>query len=134
MRVAQQYNRAVYRVTVTARFEAAHNLVDYPGGPEPLHGHSYRVDAVLENEKLQQYDLAIDFVAASRVLGAIAKELDYKYINEHPDFAGRNTSAENIARWFAEKLESSGVLGWTRVAEVTVWEGPENRATYVPKA
>jgi 6-pyruvoyltetrahydropterin/6-carboxytetrahydropterin synthase len=134
MRVAQQYNRAVYRVTVTARFEAAHNLVDYPGGPEPLHGHSYRVDAVLENEKLQQYDLAIDFVAASRVLAAIAKELDYKYINEHPDFAGRNTSAENIARWFAEKLESSGVLGWTRVAEVTVWEGPENRATYVPKA
>jgi 6-pyruvoyltetrahydropterin/6-carboxytetrahydropterin synthase len=134
MRVAQQYNRVVYRVTVTARFEAAHNLVDYPGGPEPLHGHSYRVDAVLENEKLQQYDLAIDFVAASRVLAAIAKELDYKYINEHPDFAGRNTSAENIARWFAEKLESSGVLGWTRVAEVTVWEGPENRATYVPKA
>jgi 6-pyruvoyltetrahydropterin/6-carboxytetrahydropterin synthase len=134
MRVARQYNRAVYRVTVTARFEAAHNLVDYPGGPEPLHGHSYRVDAVLENEKLQQYDLAIDFVAASRVLAAIAKELDYKYINEHPDFAGRNTSAENIARWFAERLDSSGALGWTRVAEVTVWEGPENRATYVPKA
>jgi 6-pyruvoyltetrahydropterin/6-carboxytetrahydropterin synthase len=134
MRVAQQYNRVVYRVTVTARFEAAHNLVDYPGGPEPLHGHSYRVDAVLENEKLQQYDLAIDFVAASRVLAAIAKELDYKYINEHPDFAGRNTSAENIARWFAERLDSSGALGWTRVAEVTVWEGPENRATYVPKA
>ena len=132
MRVAQQYNRAVYRVTVTARFEAAHNLVDYPGGPEPLHGHSYRVDAVLENEKLQQYDLAIDFVAASRVLAAIAKELDYKYINEHPDFAGRNTSAENLARWFAERLDSWGALGWTRVAEVTVWEGPENRATYLP--
>jgi 6-pyruvoyltetrahydropterin/6-carboxytetrahydropterin synthase len=134
MSVTAQYNRAVYRVTVTVRFEAAHNLIDYPGGPEPLHGHSYRVDAVLENEKLQQYDLAIDFVAAKRALEAIAKELDYKYINEHPDFAGRNTSAENIARWFAERLDSSGELGWTRVAEVTVWEGPENRATYVPKA
>jgi 6-pyruvoyltetrahydropterin/6-carboxytetrahydropterin synthase len=90
------------------------------------------VDAVLENEKLQQYDLAIDFVAAKSVLEAIAKELDYKYVNEHPDFAGRNTSAENIARWFAERLDSSGVLGWTRVAEVTVWEGPENRASYLP--
>jgi 6-pyruvoyltetrahydropterin/6-carboxytetrahydropterin synthase len=124
----------VYRVTVTARFEAAHNLIDYPGGPEPLHGHSYRVEAVLENDKLQQHDLAIDFVAASRALAGIAKELDYKYINEHPDFAGRNTSAENIARWFAERLETSGVLGWTRVAEVTVWEGPENRATYLPSS
>jgi len=121
-----------YRVTVSARFEAAHNLIDYAGGPEPLHGHSYRVDAVLENEKLQQYDVAIDFVAAKRALEALANELDYKYINEHPDFTGRNTSAENIARWFAERLDSSGSLAWTRVAEVTVWEGPENRATFLP--
>lgn len=121
-----------YRVTVTARFEAAHNLIDYAGGPEPLHGHSYRVEAVLENEKLQQYDLAIDFLTAKNALEAIAKELDYKYINDHPAFAGRNTSAENIACWFAERLDASGELGWTRVAEVTVWEGPENRATYLP--
>lgn len=123
-----------YRVTVSTRFEAAHNLIDYPGGPEPLHGHSYRVEAVLENEKLQQHDLAIDFVQAKEALDGIAKELDYRYINEHPDFATRNTSAENLARWFAERLDSSGALGWTRVAEVTVWEGPENRATYVPRA
>ncbi|MGE5278702.1 MAG: 6-pyruvoyl trahydropterin synthase family protein, partial [Acidobacteriota bacterium] len=65
-------------------------------------------------------------------LAAIAKELDYTYLNEHPAFSGRNTSAENLARHFAERLETSGALGWARVAEVTVWEGPENRATYRP--
>ena len=54
----------MYRVTVTARFEAAHNLIDYEGGPEPLHGHSYKVEAVLEADKLQRYDLAVDFVPA----------------------------------------------------------------------
>jgi 6-pyruvoyltetrahydropterin/6-carboxytetrahydropterin synthase len=121
-----------YRVTVTARFEAAHNLIDYAGGPEPLHGHSYKVEAVLESKDLQQYELAVDFGAARAALVAIAKEFDYRYINEHPAFAGRNTSAENLARYFAERLETSGVLGWTRVAEVTVWEGAKNRATYVP--
>lgn len=122
-----------YRVTVSARFEAAHNLIDYPGGPEPLHGHSYKVEAVLESKDLQQYDLAVDFTAASKALEAIAKEFDYKYINEHTWFSGRNTSAENLARYFAERLETSGVLGWTRVAEITVWEGPGNRATYLPE-
>ena len=91
-----------------------------------------RVEAALESEKLQRYDIAVDFVAARTALDAIAKELDYSYLNEHPAFAGRNTSAENLARHFAERLESSGALGWARVAEVTVWEGPENRATYVP--
>ncbi|MFY9550053.1 MAG: 6-carboxytetrahydropterin synthase [Thermoanaerobaculia bacterium] len=121
-----------YRVTVAARFEAAHNLLDYEGGPEPLHGHSYRVEAVLEAEKLRRYDLAVDFVPAKKALDAIAKELDYAYINQHPAFAGRNTSAENLARFFAERLETSGALGSARVAEVTVWEGPENRATYCP--
>jgi len=121
-----------YRVTVTARFEAAHNLIDYEGGPEPLHGHSYRVEAVLEAEKISAHDLAVDFVPAKAALEAIAKELDYTYINEHPAFSGRNTSAENLAGHFSERLDSSGVLGWTNVAEVTVWEGPENRATYRP--
>jgi len=122
----------MYSVTVTARFEAAHNLIDYVGGPEPLHGHSYRVEAVLEAEELQQYDVAVDFVAARNALAAIAKEFDYGYINEHPAFRGRNTSAENLARHFAQRLESSGALGSARVAEVTVWEGPENRASYHP--
>jgi len=121
-----------YRVTVSARFEAAHNLIDYAGGPEPLHGHSYNVDIVLESEKLQQYDLAVDFVTARSALETIAKEFDYTYINQHPAFAGRNTSAENLARYFAERMGTSGALGWARVAEVTVWEGPSNRATYVP--
>jgi len=119
-----------YRVTVSARFEAAHNLIDYAGGPEPLHGHSYKVEIVLEAEELQRHDLAVDFVAAKKALDAVAKEFDYTYLNEHPAFAGRNTSAENLARYFAERLEASGAIGSSRVAEVIVWEGPENRATY----
>ncbi len=91
---------------------------------------SYKVEAVLEAEKLQRFDLAVDFLPAKRALEAIAKEFDYRYINEHPAFIARNTSAENLARYFAERLETSGVLGAARIAEVTVWEGPENRATY----
>jgi len=121
-----------WRVTVSARFEAAHNLIEYEGGPEPLHGHSYLVEAVLESEELQRYDVAVDFVPARKALQAIAKEFDYGYVNEHRDFVGRNTSAENLARYFAERLEASGALGWARVAEVIVWEGPENRAAFRP--
>lgn len=122
-----------YRVTLSARFEAAHNLIDYTGGPEPLHGHSYLVEAVLESKNLQQYDIAVDFAAAKKALETIAEEFDYKYINDHPAFAGRNTSAENLARYFAERLETSGVLGWSRLAQVNIWEGPENRAAYQPR-
>jgi 6-pyruvoyltetrahydropterin/6-carboxytetrahydropterin synthase len=119
-----------YRVTVEARFEAAHFLLHYRGQPEPLHGHSYRVEVVLETAALDADDLAVDFVAAKDLVRAIAAELDYRNLNDHPAFAGRNTSAENLAAYFAERVERSGRLSPARVAEVTVWEGPENRATW----
>ena len=121
-----------YRVTVEARFEAAHFLIHYRGQPEPLHGHSYRVEAVLEAPRLDADDLAIDFVAARRALEAIAREFDYRNANDHPAFAGRNTSAENMAAYFGDRLGASGSLGAARVVEVTVWEGPENRASWRP--
>ena len=121
-----------YRVTVEARFEAAHFLIHYRGQPEPLHGHSYRVEVVLEAGALDRDDLAVDFLAAKELVRRIAGELDYANINDHPAFAGRNTSAENIARHFAERVESSRLLAPARVAEVIVWEGPENRASYRP--
>jgi 6-pyruvoyltetrahydropterin/6-carboxytetrahydropterin synthase len=119
-----------YRVTVSARFEAAHSLTDSAGGPEPLHGHSYKVEIVFEAETLGRHGLAVDFAAAKKALDTVAKEFDDTDLNEHPAFAGPNTSAENLVRHFAEGVEASGTLGKAQLAEATVWEGPENRATH----
>ena len=125
-----------YRITVSARFEAAHNLIDYSGGPEPLHGHSYKVDIVLETEALPQQGLAVDFVADFKLLKQVMRPvvdyLDHQMINDLEPFTTLNPSAENLARYFAERLEESAALQKASVAEVTVWEGPKNRATYVP--
>lgn len=122
-----------YRVTVAARFEAAHHLIHYCGQAEPLHGHSYRVEVAIESGGLDPDDLAVDFVEARESLSRIARELDYTNINGHESFRGRNTSAENLARHFAERMAAALPAGPARVAEVTVWEGPENRATYIPE-
>jgi len=118
-----------YRVTIEARFEAAHFLIHYRGQPEPLHGHSYRVEVVLDTPGLDADDLAVDFVAAKKTLSTVAKEFDYRNANDHPAFAGRNTSAENLASYFAERMKAATGEG-ARIAELTVWEGPENRATF----
>jgi 6-pyruvoyltetrahydropterin/6-carboxytetrahydropterin synthase len=120
-----------YRVTVAARFEAAHALLHYRGQPEPLHGHSYRVEVALESDELDEDDLAVDFLEAHEALSRIVREFDYTNINDHPRFRGLNTSAENLARHFAERMSAALPSGHARVAEVTVWEGPENRASYV---
>src|SRR5205807_8409999 len=71
-------------VRVEARFEAAHFLREYRGTSEPLHGHSYKVEAELAGRGggVDGDAIAVDFVSAKRKLEALAKRLDYGCIND----------------------------------------------------
>ena len=123
-----------YRVRVEARFEAAHFLREYRGISEPLHGHSYKVEAALEARGggVDSDAIAVDFVSAKRKLEALAKKLDYGCINDVPPFTEVNPSAENIAEWFARELQSAVEDESAIVTAITIWEGPVNSVTYSP--
>lgn len=123
-----------FSVRVEARFEAAHFLREYRGISEPLHGHSYKVEADLAGRGggLDADAIAVDFVSAKRKLEALAKRLDYGCINDVAPFTEINPSAENIAEWFARELQSAVEDEQAIVTAVTVWEGPVNSVTFVP--
>lgn len=120
----------IFTVRVEARFEAAHNLREYYGKPEPLHGHSWRIEARIESAALDQEDISVDYVKMKNALDELAKKLDYTYLNEVPPFDRVNPSSENIAKWFFEGLDRRELLGNSVLAEVTLWEGPFNSLTY----
>jgi 6-pyruvoyltetrahydropterin/6-carboxytetrahydropterin synthase len=123
-----------FTIRVSARFEAAHFLREYRGISEPLHGHSYKVEADLaaRGGGIDADDIAVDFVSARRKLEALAKRLDYGCINDVPPFDQINPSAENIAQWFAREL-GEAVAGEDAVVQaVTIWEGPVNSVTFRP--
>lgn len=121
-----------YVVKIQARFESAHFLRSYRGISEPLHGHSYLVEAELSapDGGLDEDDLAIDFVASRRELERLAKKLDYGCINDVPPFDEINPSAENIARWFQSELSVALGGEGAVVRAVTIWEGPTNSVRY----
>jgi 6-pyruvoyltetrahydropterin/6-carboxytetrahydropterin synthase len=123
-----------YSVRVEARFEAAHFLREYRGISEPLHGHSYKVEAdlIAKGGGVDQDAIAVDFVSAKRKLEVLAKTLDYGCINDIPPFTEVNPSAENIAEWFARELQAAVEDESAVVTAVTVWEGPVNSVTYTP--
>ena len=123
-----------YSVRVEARFEAAHYLREYRGISEPLHGHSYKVEAELEGEGggLDADAIAVDFVSAKRKLEGLARRLDYTCINDVAPFDEVNPSAENIAEWFARELRRELAGEGAVIVAVTVWEGPVNSVTYRP--
>lgn len=123
-----------YSVRVEARFEAAHFLREYRGISEPLHGHSYKVEADLaaRGGGVDSDAIAVDFVSAKRKLEVLAKKLDYGCINDVAPFTEVNPSAENIAEWFARELQTAVDDENAEVTAITVWEGPVNSVTYKP--
>jgi 6-pyruvoyltetrahydropterin/6-carboxytetrahydropterin synthase len=118
----------VYTLRVGARFEAAHHLTSYKGGPEPSHGHSWRVEAVLRAGGLDGEGMAFDFVEVQAALRELAARFDHKDINTVPPFDRQSPTTERIAAWFFAEL--AGRLPAAPLAEVTVWEGPDCSATY----
>lgn len=124
--------RGTFSVRVEARFEAAHYLREYRGISEPLHGHSYKVEADLaaRGGGIDSDAIAVDFISAKRKMEALAKQLDYGCINDVPPFTRINPSAENIAEWFHRELSSAVADENAVVTAVTVWEGPVNSVTF----
>lgn len=119
-----------YLLRVSVRFEAAHHLTSYKGAPEPVHGHSWRVEAALAAPALGAEGMAYDFVEVQGALRELAARLDHRDINTVPPFDRTSPTTERIAAWFFASLAER--LPGAPLAEVTVWEGPDCSATYRP--
>ena len=121
---------ATYIIKVEARFEAAHNLREYYGVPEKVHGHSWRIEARVESQKLDHEDISVDYVKVEKALHALAACFDHNYINEVAPFDKINPTSENVARWFFDQLNRPEIKQEAELSEVVVWEGPEAFVTY----
>ena len=139
----------MYGLQTEAAFDSAHFLTDYYGKCENLHGHRWRVEVTLEQGELQRdgtmRDMVLDFGVFKRAVRDAAEELDHTFLVEEGSLAPATiaaleaegftltilpfrTTAENLARWFYEKLAAQGLP----VAAVEVDETPNNRAFYRP--
>jgi 6-pyruvoyltetrahydropterin/6-carboxytetrahydropterin synthase len=119
-------------VSVDESFAAAHNLRNYRGKCEDLHGHNYKVRVVLAGQELDATGLLYDFVHLKRVIQDVIRSLDHKYLNELPPFDTLNPSAENIARHIFDRTASElpKAANAAGISSVTVWETETSAATY----
>ena len=119
----------MYEVMIKTEFASAHNLRDYNGACEAVHGHNWKVDIVVETDKLDEAGLAVDFNVLKEKSGGITGGLDHIYLNEHAAFREKNPSSENIARYIYGEL-SKEMGGLAKVKKVTVWETDDAAASY----
>jgi 6-pyruvoyltetrahydropterin/6-carboxytetrahydropterin synthase len=124
----------MYEVSVDETFAAAHNLRNYKGKCENLHGHNYKVRVTLAGKELDAAGLLYDFVHLKQVIQGVIRSLDHRYLNELPPFDVLNPSAENIARFVYDQTAKQipANANGTGVASITVWESDVTSATYRP--
>ena len=117
----------MFKIKVIDHFSAAHNLRDYMGRCEALHGHNYKVEVVVSGEELNKNGLLIDFKDVKASLEKVINRLDHNYLNELPSFVETNPTSENLAMYIYSELKK---LLKEKIDSVTIWETETSAATY----
>lgn len=120
----------MYRLKVVTSFAAAHNLNNYQGECENLHGHNWRVEVSVTATELDKAGLCIDFKILKAQTKELLSTLDHKYLNELNHFKELSPSSENIAKFIFTELAKSLNDGNVKVEMVTVWESDFACASY----
>jgi 6-pyruvoyltetrahydropterin/6-carboxytetrahydropterin synthase len=115
----------MYEVYVAARFEAAHRLAGDFGPASRMHGHTYRMEAILRGQRLQDDGTLYDIGELRQAVDDLATSLDYRDLNEVPGLADVNTTAEALADYCWERLAASLRDQGLDSLLVRIWESPD---------
>jgi 6-pyruvoyltetrahydropterin/6-carboxytetrahydropterin synthase len=105
----------MYSVSVRDHFMIAHSFHGEAFGPaQRLHGATYVVDLEFRRAHLDAGGMVVDIGRAADVLRATLSGLNYRNLDEAPEFQGRNTTTEFLARVVFDRIVSAirgGELG-----------------------
>lgn len=120
----------MYHLMIKTSFAAAHNLINYQGDCENLHGHNWRVEVTVAARELDEAGLGIDFKILKKLTNKLLDELDHKYLNDLKPFQTSSPSSENISRYLFERLSETLNNENVTVERVNVWESENACASY----
>lgn len=107
-------------------FDAAHNLINYHGKCERLHGHTYKLVIKLEGHPDKE-GMIYDFVELKKLVNdKIISKFDHAYLN---DIITQPT-AENIAIYVWDGLYEALKRDNCSLYEVEVWETKTSGIVY----
>ncbi len=121
----------MYELKIITEFSAAHNLRNFRGKCEALHGHNWKVEVVLSGKHLDDSGVVLDFAEVKGATSEIMSEIDHRYLNDLPFFTENNPSSENIARYIFHRLQEKIDNDRVTIKRVTAWESQDACASYL---
>ncbi|MFA6281687.1 MAG: 6-carboxytetrahydropterin synthase QueD [Candidatus Omnitrophota bacterium] len=120
----------MFKIKVISNFSAAHSLRGYKGKCESLHGHNWKIEAVVSGNELNHLGMVMDFSDLRKMLNSVLEKLDHKHLNELDYFTKVNPSSEEIARYIFNELRPLVIEGKCDLKEISVWETEGSCASY----
>ena len=122
----------MYNLFVEEHFDAAHQLREYHGKCENLHGHRFKVVVRLEATKLDNNGLAYDFALIKSYLREVLARFDHAFLNDMPPFDKIEPTCENISATLYSELQPHFSQTPAKLVCVEVWESPTSGVAYSP--
>lgn len=102
----------MFAVEVRHHIMIAHSFRGEVFGPaQRLHGATFVIDAAFMAERLDANGIVVDIGRAHDALKAALAPLDYRNLDEAPDFAGVNTTTEFLARHVFDRMAEAARTG-----------------------
>ncbi len=98
----------MYSLCVRDHLMIAHSFAGASFGPaQQLHGATYIVDVEFRRAQLDSDGLVVDIGLASQALREALAPLNYRNLDALPEFDGRNTTTEFLAKAVFDRVASS---------------------------
>ncbi len=102
----------MFAVEVRDHIMIAHSFRGAVFGPaQALHGATFVVDVAFYRPELDEDGIVVDIGLALEALKATLAPLNYRNLDEVPEFAGRNTTTEFLARHIFEEIAAAIAAG-----------------------
>jgi 6-pyruvoyltetrahydropterin/6-carboxytetrahydropterin synthase len=120
----------MFEIGISDEFEAAHALKGDFGPATRLHGHTYRVDVVAEAREVDETGTFYNIGRLRTALRAVLEEMHYRNLDDLPELAGMNTTAEVVAQYIFKRMAMPLRASQIVSLKVAVWESPSVFASY----
>ena len=128
----------MFAVEVRDHIMIAHSFRGAVFGPaQALHGATFVIDAAFIADSLDENGIVVDIGRAHDVLKATLKPLNYKNLDDVPEFKGKNTTTEFLTKHIYDRLADAaraGELGRNgrelKAIRITISESHVARAWY----
>jgi 6-pyruvoyltetrahydropterin/6-carboxytetrahydropterin synthase len=121
----------MYELRIISHLAAAHQLRDFQGQCENLHGHNWKIEVFVTGEEVEENGILIDFKEVKKATEKVIQVLDHRFLNELEHFKNVNPSSENIARFIFDSLTQQLTDDHLTVSKVTAWESDSAGASYL---